>query len=443
MNRWSKVRAVAGFELLSIIRRPGYLIATFGMPVFMLLYGGVISAIGFFIEKKESEVRVYGVIDRTGILELKDEVRQAAMEVPEEIRAALESASESSPLAQAFAFWDNFVFRPFDDFDSAQAGLLEGEIKGIYLLPADYLQSGAVESYAREGPDFEGSESRAALRNLLLDRLLEGRVDADVATRVRKPIADSREWTVKDDGTIEKRSIAAVLAKLLVPVAFTILLFISLMMSAGYLLQGTAQEKENKMVEVLLSSADPDEILTGKLLGLGSAGLLQVLVWFGMLIFAGLVLLGAMQVGGVEIPWFGMITGLFFFLAGYLFLGSLMLGTGSLGSNMRESQQFSMIWTLPTIIPLVFMQILVFEPHGTLGKVLIWIPFTAPVTVILRSTLEPAGIAWWEIGGAFLMMVGATWFAIRLGARLFRVGLLFTGARPKLREILRQARLSA
>ena len=104
MTRWSKVRAVAGFELVSTVKRPGYLIATFGMPVFLLLYGGIISAVGFFIEKKESEVRVYGVIDRTGILELEDEVRQAAMEVPEEIRSALEAAGGRSPLMQAFAF---------------------------------------------------------------------------------------------------------------------------------------------------------------------------------------------------------------------------------------------------------------------------------------------------------------------------------------------------
>ena len=119
-----------------------------------------------------------------------------------------------------------------------------------------------------------------------------------------------------------------------------------------------------------------------------------------------------------------------------------MLGTGSLGNNMRESQQLSMVWTLISVIPLAFMQVLIMEPHGTLGQILTWIPFTAPVTVVLRTAMDAEGIAAWEIAGSLLMMLVSIWFAIRIGARLFRVGMMLSGARPKFREILRQARLS-
>ena len=78
-----------------------------------------------------------------------------------------------------------------------------------------------------------------------------------------------------------------------------------------------------------------------------------------------------------------------------------------------------------------------------LAKVLTWIPFTAPATVIFRLAFDPTGIAWWEVAGPFVVLIASTWFGIRLGARLFRVGILLTGARPKLREIIRQARLQA
>jgi ABC-2 type transport system permease protein len=215
------------------------------------------------------------------------------------------------------------------------------------------------------------------------------------------------------------------------------------MMSASYLLQATATEKENKVVEVLLSSADPDEILTGKLLGLGFAGMLQVLVWFGMIVLSALVGAGALTGLGVEIPWTGIIVAVFFFPTAYLFLGSLMLGTGALGGNLKESNQLSMIWSLPSAAPMLFLGFLLTDPHGVVGRVLTWIPFTAPVTVIFRSTIDPGGIAWWEMAGPFVLVALSTWVAIRIGARLFRVGLLLTGARPKLREILRQARLAA
>lgn len=442
MTRWSKVRAVATWEFTSTVKRVGYLVTTFGMPVFVLLYGGVISLIGLFIHEKENEVRVYAVVDRADVLQLDRDAESSAIEIPDEIRSALESMEQQSAMTPGLSWWKNYVFRPFDDQESAREALLSSEVRGIFVLPDDYIASGRVDIFSKQRADFSGSDSRGALKNLLLERMLAGSVAAEVAERVRNPIAETSKWTVTPDGRVEKRDIIAIVARLVVPIVFTIMLFVSLMMSAGYLLQGTAIEKENKLAEVILSSANPEEIMSGKLLGLAGAGLLQITVWFGMFIGAGLLFAGTLQLGGVEVPWFGMMVGVFFFIGGYLFLGSLMLGTGSLGSNMRESQQLSMVWIMLNMIPMVFMQILIFEPNGTLARVFSWIPFTAPVTVVLRTTLEPEGIALWEVAGSLAMMAGCTWMAIRLGARLFRVGLLLTGARPKLREILRQARLS-
>ena len=89
----------------------------------------------------------------------------------------------------------------------------------------------------------------------------------------------------------------------------------------------------------------------------------------------------------------------------------------------------------------VFMMMFIEDPNNMGAYVMTWIPFTAPLTVILRMTLESAKIAWWEVAGSFAVLVASTYLALQFGARLFRVGLLLTGARPKLREILRQARL--
>jgi ABC-2 type transport system permease protein len=144
---------------------------------------------------------------------------------------------------------------------------------------------------------------------------------------------------------------------------------------------------------------------------------------------------------GVELPVAAMGLGLLFFVAAYLFLGSVMLATGSLGGNVKESQQWSAVWIVLSIVPFMFLSVLLIEPHGTVGRLLSWIPFSAPLTVLIRFAVEPAGIAWWEIAGPLLVLSISTWVALRLGARLFRVGLLFTGSRPKLREIVRQARL--
>jgi len=443
MIRLSKVRTVASFEFLTTIKRKGYLITTFGMPIFMLLYGGIVSIPAHFISKKESQVKVYGVIDRAGILGLDEDVTQSAGEMSEEIRAALGAAGQVESFERALRWKGNLIFRPYDREDEAREALFDDRIKGYYRLKEDFLETGVAELFLLEGVNLGAKGSRAPLRNLLLDRLLEGNVREEIVERVRKPIAQWKEWMVTPTGEIMERNVWSVLARIVVPILFAILLLMSVMMSAGYLIQATAIEKENKVVEVLLSSAEPHEILAGKLLGLGTAGLLQVIVWFSMVIAAAVAFASTLTLLGIEVPWAAIAVGLVFFVAAYLFVGSLMLGTGSLGSNMRESQQMSVMWSLLTAVPLMFVMILIEEPQGTLAQILTWIPFTASTTVMLRMTLDLPGIAWWEIAGSFLVLVASTWLAIRFGARLFRVGLLLTGARPKLREILRQARLSA
>ena len=440
---WGKVRTVSTFEFLSTVKRKGYLITTFGMPVFLVLYGLVLSGIGFFFAEKESEVKVYGIVERSGVLRLTGDVSRSLLdELPADVRGTLQSIGQEKVLEQAFAFQGNVIFRPFDEEEAARSALNSGDIRGYFLLHPDYVQTGIVEDFAREGPDVNRSETQQHLKTLLVERILEGQVSEDVAQRVHDPIAELKSWTVTETGELEERNVWSVMLRLIVPLALTVLLFISLMMSASYLVQGTAIEKENRVVEVLLSSANPDEILIGKLFGLGGAGLLQVAVWLGMVVVGGLIFAGALAAAGVEVPWFALATALLFFLAGYLFLGSLMLGVGSIGNSLRESQQLTAVITLLTVVPMVFLGILIQDPHSTPGVVMSWIPFTAPVTVILRLTLEPEGIAWWEIAGSLAMMAVSTWLAIRFAARLFRVGLLLTGVRPKLREILRQARLS-
>ena len=445
MIRPRKIRSVASFELSCTVRRKAYLITTFGMPLFILLYLGFVTLVGIVTEQKQAEeVRVYGVIDRPGVLSLAEDASASAIEIPDRLREALEASGQMRALEGNILGWrGNSVFRPLDDRDVAIESVGKGDLKGCFVLEEDYLQTGRVELYLPDEVDFDDDSARRALGNLLVDRLLGDHVSEEIGERVRKPVATCDEWTVTAEGGVKSRSVAGVVAKLIVPIVFALLLFLSLMMSASYLLQATATEKENKVVEVLLSSADPDEILTGKLLGLGFAGMLQVLVWFGMIVLSALVGAGALAGLGVAIPWTGIIVAVFFFPTAYLFLGSLMLGTGALGGNLKESNQLSMIWSLPAAAPMLFLGFLLTDPHGVVASVLTWIPFTAPVTVIFRSTIDPGGIAWWEMAGPFVLVALSTWVAIRIGARLFRVGLLLTGARPKLREILRQARLAA
>ena len=442
---FSKVSNVARFEFWSTVKRKAYLITTFGMPVFILAYAGIIGLVAKTADSEESKIRVYGVIDHAQILQLGEDDLQAPDNVSPEVRKALDSMkSVPNPGAQmAISVLGRSVFRGYDTLETALVDLGNNDLKGIYVIPQDFLESGEVEIYRSPKISMSSGGSRRALETLMQNKLLEGKIDESLFERVRDPISESVQWSLTKEGEIEPYDKVSAILKFVIPIVFMFLLFISLMMSASYLVQGTATEKENKVVEVLLASAEPDEILSGKLLGLGAAGLIQVCVWFSMVIVGASVSAVAFSIAGFAVPWGSIVLGAFLFILAYLFLGSLMLGTGSLGSNIRESQQYSMVWSMLSMMPMIFMGALITQPAGMPAKILTWIPFSAPTMLIFRTSIDPEGIAWWEIVGPILLLMLCTWGAIRLGSRLFRVGLLLGGSKPKWREIWRQARLSS
>lgn len=441
MTRLRKVRTIATFEFLTAVKRPGYLIATFGMPLFVAAYGAMVAVPAYFAAQKDDEETVYGVVDRADVMRLEGDVKAPLIQIPEELRSAVESMGQGAALEQALGD-SNFVFRPFGDEGGARAELMRGNIEGYFVLPGDYMQAGRVEIYARETVSLSGSDSRAAFANLLRERLAAGRVEPGLADRLVSPMPDPQRFSISRTGDVSDGGRAASMVRLAVPLVFIILFLISVLMTAGYLMQGTATEKENKVVDVLLASANPDEILAGKLLGLGGAGLLQIAVWLTMALGTGVGVVPLLLESGIQIPWLAVVLAVPLFLLSFLFFGSLILGTGSLGANMREAQQLAMVWSLTAALPLMLMSILIRDPQGTVARVLTWIPFSSGSLIMLRASMDPGSLAWWEIAGAMLVLVASTWFAIRFGARLFRVGLLSAGARPSLREIVRQARLT-
>ena len=403
MIRWRKARRVATFEFLSTVKRLGYVLTTFGLPVFMALQIGVVAGIGAFAARKQLTVpsRAEGIVDGAGVLGL----------APGESRVD---------------------FRLYPDLESAKRALLGGEVDTIHVLASDYLETGRVDVVRREGVGPGQTSDAPALRELLIDRLLADRVDPAWARRIEKPIETSKVWIATESGELRAYAARRAILRLVVPFACTYALVFSFFLTSSYVLQATAAEKESKLAEVLLAAARPDEILAGKLCGLGAAGLLQAAMWLGVVASAAKLLGRAAGLGVSDVPWPAVAVGLAFFVVGYLFLGALVIGSGSLGGTARESQQLGSIWLMLILIP-----------STLLARILSWIPFTAPAALTLRMAVEPSGVAWWEIAGSLVVMGLAGWLAVSVGARLFRVGLMLTGARPSLREILHQARLSA
>ncbi len=442
MIRLSKVRTVASFEFLSEVKKLSYIIMVFGMPIFMALYVALIAVVGIFAEKSRSAPRTFGIVDRANVLHLDTASIRYELPMSEETREFAKSFGGGSKLPAELPGLEQVTFRPFADTISAMNALRERSINGWFLIPREYVDSGAVGSYIAESEGLSMRDVSRGLTNLLRNALLRGALPDRLAQRIKDPVAIQQSWYLKSTGELVERGPGAIIAQIAVPFLFMILLFISIIMSGMTLIQGTAVEKENRVVDVLLSSASADEILIGKLLGQGVAGLLQVSVWFSMFGVAGIFFAAQFSAWGVTIGWGSVAISILYFIVAYFFVGSLMLGSGALGNNFKEGQQWSIVWILMTVLPMVFLANLIRAPHDTIAKVLTWFPFSSSAVVTFRLWMDPAGTAWWEIVGPLVALVFWTWVAIRVGARLFRLGLLLTGSRLKPSEVFRQMRIA-
>jgi ABC-2 type transport system permease protein len=421
--RIQRIWAVARFELLSVVKRWSYLLATFGLPLFLAgVSGTVLIAQTYFLTQRAAESSTFGLIDEA------DVVDRSVFEARDGARVW--SANGSDVVL-------------YEDRDTATSDLESGDLRALYVVDETYVETGDVRAIQSEKTpllSMRGTQIEPMLRSLLRRSLLEGRLEADVEARVLSPAFFVRSRLGPDgDDVVDVDEALDLLVRTTIPLFLGVLLLTALLSASGYLVQTVSTDKESKIVEVLLSSATPEEILAGKLFGLGAAGLLQFAVWSSMVVFVAAAASSAFA-AVVSIPWTALAAAPLFFVLGYLFLGSLMLATAALGANAAESQKLTMGWAMLAIVPLMVLIVLLEEPNGILGQAMTWIPFTSPLTVIIRLAVDPSGIATWEVAGAMLVLVISTWASIRIGARLFRVGFLLTGSRPSLADLWRQAR---
>ena len=180
-------------------------------------------------------------------------------------------------------------------------------------------------------------------------------------------------------------------------------------------------------MEVLLSSATPTELLTGKIIGLGAVGLLQIIVWLSVIVIGGGYALP------VRVDPMILFLALIYFLLGFLFFASMMAGIGAITGSLQESQQVAGIFTFAAAFPLVFMQLILTNPDSPAAVFLSLFPFTSPVTMLSR--IAASEVPFYQIAASFFILFVSIHVVIIISSRLFRIYLLMYGKRPEVKEI--------
>ncbi|MBI2917183.1 MAG: ABC transporter permease [Chloroflexi bacterium] len=325
------------------------------------------------------------------------------------------------------------LFTQYPSLEAARADLLGREIDAVYVFPASYMETGNVVKYTADGGlDMERDLPRP-LKGFILANLLEG-APAQVAERVGTPAIVS---TVRLASTGEPSPVDA--GRVVFFFGTALLLVMSIFMSSGFLLQGIVEEKENRIMEVLLSSVNTAQLMVGKVLGLGAAGLTQVGVWLASaLLLTRLASATIPLLSGLSFPGVLGLVGLLYFVLGYFLFSALLAALGSISTTAREGQQISGLFVMPALVPIYAWPYIVAHPDSGLSLFLTLFPLTAPVTVMQR--IGAGSIAAWEVAGSALVLVAAALSALWAAGRLFRAYLLMYGKRPGLVEIWRALR---
>ncbi len=356
----SKVWIIASHEYIVNVRRIGFIFVTLLFPalgviglVIGALFGG--QATKLLNSQFTPQARQAGIVDHSGFY---------------------------TPIPAQFA--SRFI--AFPDEATAKAALLSDKIGSFVVIPSDYLATGKITNYTQAGFSNITNDDPNLLRAFLVNGLLAGKVDPAYLARASKP-ADSTLVTLDSTGKPTTGVGLAIIAGFVAPYFFSIMLFIAVFSSSGYLLRSIADEKETRVIEIVLSSVSPTELLAGKVIGLGALGLTQVTIW----LLSSFVLsggLGAIAAGAVLVlnPGNFLLAALYFLL-GYLLFGTIMATAGALGTNPRESQQLAGIFSFAAAIPWFFAGILFTNPNAPIARALSIFPLTAPTTMMLRLPL--------------------------------------------------------
>ena len=401
----NKTGLIARHEFLITVRRKAFIIFTLAFPllaVLAILAAQLISSAG---KPTVTETKTIGYVDMGGTF-------------------------------NQYTTQGEITLRKYASESIAREALLNKNIEEYIVIPQNYMSTGMVQRYTINRELDPDTKTVQALTSFLMSNLLKNN-PPDIVARAKAPLNYSTTL-LSEDGTPAPNQ--GSFASFIVPYIFSLLLLMSIFFSSGYLLQGLGEEKENRVMEILLSSVSSRALLAGKVIGLGAAGLLQIIIW----LISAQFLAGYASstwgnvIGSLNVSAEFMILGALYFILGYLLFAVLMAGVGAITPTAREGSQMSTVFSLSSVIPLFFMASIIQNPHSVGAVILTIIPFTAPITMMIRLGISQ--IPLWQILVSVAVMGVTIGGGFMLAAKLFRTYLLMYGKAPAMKQILRSFR---
>jgi ABC-2 type transport system permease protein len=430
-----KILAIIKREYLTRVRSKGFIAGTILSPLLMasfVLIPALIAA------RQDGSSRSIIVLDQTGSPAIFDRAGEVLAGKIERDDSANKDRSETAR--------QNTIDLRREDIAPARLEtskqelnkeIAEGRLAAYVVVPQDVLESGKLFYHAKNVGDFFLSRriENAFNTAVLEQRLKREGIRPELVGRLSRDVSME---TVNERGEKE-RGQSFMLAFILMFIIYLTVLVYGIMV-----MRGVVEEKQSRIIEVLLSSVRPFQLMLGKLCGIGMVGLTQYLIWavFGI-VLSSLTVAQTLASSPFKIPQIPVSLMIFFvvyFLLGYFLYATLYLIVGAIVSNEEDGQQMQMPVTLSFASSMALMSVVLRSPDSLLSTVLSLIPLFSPILMFLRISIQPP--PWWQIALSIVLMLGTILSAVWIGAKIYRVGVLMYGKRPTLPELAKWLKYS-
>lgn len=401
----SNLFTIAKFEFIETIRKPSFWLATLFMPILI----GVISYITGYanveaskkLENETGQFEKFLILDEVNVIDEKLIV---------------------DPLYKV------------TDYKKSIKEVKNDSKKVLINIPRDFFQKFEYEIFYKKEGDILGGVSTPSVINSLIKQSALLKVTDPTQLQLLTSQPKSKIMTYDKNGVLEEENFG----QYIVPIASLAIFFISVFISSGFLLQSVSAEKENRMIETMLSIVDKKSLVFGKMIGLIGVVLLQMILWLGL--SGGLFLL-AKGSYDIKLPFeisqidFSTVPiNIFLIFSGFIFFSAIMIGVGAIGTGAQDSKNLSSIFILMAIFPMYLMQILIMDPFGKISTFFTYFPFTSYMILLLRNSLS--AISSTELIIGLIVTTFYNVIALWLALKLFELGCLMYNRRPSIKEIL-------
>lgn len=441
---FSRAMIIARREYLTTVRRKAFVFSLVATPVLMFFSTFVSGKLASDDARAhQREARVVAVVDSSGLYQ--GAAKSFTYAIPADPPPGLASAgagvaAQAATPKVAPVVTVPMIMRSYPSQEEALDSLGAKNVNTVVVVGSDFLSNGTVRRYENDTRVFTSSGDDRPLRQWLLRNLLASQVDSSRIERVQTLGRSMDLYVPSRSGAYEIKDDAKELTSFFLPFLIGMLLSISIITGGQYLLQGVSEEKETRILESLLCTVTPDDLVVGKLVGLGGAGLTLVGVWLA----GGLVLLStSLAFVKIDLPAMLAVVGFAYFVLGYLFYASLMTGIGAITSNLREAQQMAMMFTMMNFFPFYVLVNLLNSPNSGIAVGMSLFPPTAATSMMIRlaaGSMTGATIPLWQVGASLGLLALTAFVTLKLSSKVFRLGLLLYGKTPTLPEIMKLMR---